>query len=322
MPRLTFGVALDFGSQLRPLSGQLERQSALLEAAEAAGFEIVAAGETASPNSFHLPNALLVLAALAQRTRMRLCSGIALLPAWPMWRLALDAAEVDQLSGGRLILGVGLGSRSLQLRAGWPSEAVGETADETLEALRALWSGADAYSGAHVQAAGALPLRPLRGEDLPIWVGGAIRRSALRAARLGQGWYAGVNFRLSDLPRQTRTYRESGGAGGSVAVNRVTLVSHSSGTVQERFEHYLAAALASYGRSGESVEQVLDEVALVGTPRQVCSQLERYAAAGVTHVFARLSLDDMPPDVARETIESMGREVIPRFAGAPDGPRR
>src|SRR5438045_2562989 len=140
MPPLTFGIALDFGSRMRPLRAQLERQSTLLEAAEAAGFEIVSAGESASPGAFHLPNALLVLAGLAQRTRLRLCTGIALLPAWPVWKLALDAAELDQLSGGRLILGIGLGSPALQSRGGWPGEAIGDMADETLECLRRLWT--------------------------------------------------------------------------------------------------------------------------------------------------------------------------------------
>src|SRR6516162_8151062 len=185
MARLTFGLALDFGSTRRSLQAQLERQSALLEAAEAAGFEIVAAGESASAGSFHLPNALLVLGALAQRTRMRLCTGIALLPAWPLWKLALDAAELDQLSGGRFILGVGLGTAALQRRGGWPANAVGETVDETLEALRALWSGAEGYTGKHVRASGALPVLPVSGGRLPIWVGGGIRRSAVRAARQG-----------------------------------------------------------------------------------------------------------------------------------------
>src|SRR5919199_5850512 len=161
MPRLTFGIALDFGSKLRPLQAQLERQTALLEAAEAAGFEIVAAGEGASPGAFHLPNPLLVLATLAQRTSLRLCTGIALLPAWPVSRLALDAAELDQLSGGRLILGVGLGSPALQSRGGWPADAIGEAADETLEALRRLWSGVSHYAGKHVTVSGALPVLPV-----------------------------------------------------------------------------------------------------------------------------------------------------------------
>jgi len=64
---------------------------------------------------------------------------------------------------------------------------------------------------------------------------------------------------------------------------------------------------------GESAPQAIDNVSLVGTPSHVAELLERYAAARVTHVFARLSLDAMPPEVARRTIELFGREVIPRF---------
>ncbi len=314
MPRLTFGIALDFGSQLRPLHAQLERQSALLQAAETAGFEIVAAGETATPGSFHLPNALLVLAALTQHTRLRLCTGIALLPAWPVRKLALDAAELDQLSGGRLILGVGLGSRALQSHAGWPAHAIGQTADETLEALRLLWSGAQEYAGTHITARGTLPVLPVNTARVPIWVGGAIRRSALRAARLGDGWYGGINFRLSRLPSQTQTYRAArGGANGTVAVNRVALVAETDRALDELVQRHLASTLQVYAQPGESLQQVLDDVGLVGTPSQVSALLERYAAEGVSHVFARVSQDAMPPEVARSTIELFGREVIPRF---------
>jgi alkanesulfonate monooxygenase SsuD/methylene tetrahydromethanopterin reductase-like flavin-dependent oxidoreductase (luciferase family) len=315
MPRLTFGIALDFGSKLRPLRAQLERQSALLETAEAAGCEMVAAGESASPGAFHLPNALLILAALAQRTNLRLVTGVCLLPAWPLRKLALDAAELDQLSGGRLILGVGLGAPALQNRGGWPADAIGETADESLEALRRLWSGATEYAGKHVTVSGALPILPVSDGHVPIWVGGAVRRSAERAARLGDGWYGGVNFRLSQLSRHTQAYRSAlRGGDGTVAINRVTLVAETASKLEELVQRHLASTLQAYARPGESLEQVADEVALVGTPAQITAQLERYRAAGVSHVLARLSLDDTPPAVSRSTIELLGREVIPRLA--------
>jgi alkanesulfonate monooxygenase SsuD/methylene tetrahydromethanopterin reductase-like flavin-dependent oxidoreductase (luciferase family) len=313
MPHLTFGIALDFGSKLRPLRAQLERQSALLEPAERAGFAIVAAGETGSPGAFHLPNALLVLAALAQRTGLRLCTGIALLPAWPVRKLALDSAELDQLSGGRVILGVGLGSPPLQAQSGWPAEAIGETADETLEALRQLWSGATDYNGKHVTASGALPVVPLNNGRVPIWVGGAIRRSAVRAARLGDGWYGGVNFRLSRLARQTESYAAAGGR-GSLTLNRLTLVAETASDLDELVQRHVASSLQAYRQPGESFRQISDDVALIGTPDQVIALLERYHAVGATHIFVRLSLDDMPPEVARGTIQLLGREVIPHFA--------
>src|SRR5216683_5063227 len=161
------------------------------------------------------------------------------------------------------------------------------------------------------QAAGAAALYA----RVPIWVGGAIRRSAVRAARLGDGWYGGVNFRLSQLPRQTQAYRAALGAGvGTVAINRVTLLARTPAEVDDLAQRHLGSTLESYARPGESLQQVSDDVALVGTPSKISAQLERYRTAGVTHVFARLSLDDTPPEVARGTIELLGREVIPRFA--------
>ena len=42
-------------------------------------------------------------------------------------------------------------------------------------------------------------------------------------------------------------------------------------------------------------------------------QAERYRDVGVTHIFARLSLDEIPVEVAQRTVEIFGREVIPRF---------
>ncbi|MBV8719240.1 MAG: LLM class flavin-dependent oxidoreductase [Chloroflexi bacterium] len=314
MARLTFGVALDFGSQLRSLRAQLDRQSALLEAAESAGFEIVAAGESSSGGGFHLPNALLALAAVAQRTSMRLCTGVALLPAWSVWKLAQDAAELDQLSDGRLILGVGLGSAALQARGGWQPDAIAQTADEALKCLRDLWSGAAQFAGDYVNVSGALPILPRNG-SIPLWVGGAIRRSASRAGRLGDGWYGGVNYRLLDLPRQAETYRASGG-NGAVVVNRVTLLARSATEADSLADSYVNGTVRSYARPGQPMQEVIDDVALVGTPERVAAQLERYAAAGVTHVLARLSLDQMPPEVARTTIELFGREVLPRFQAA------
>jgi alkanesulfonate monooxygenase SsuD/methylene tetrahydromethanopterin reductase-like flavin-dependent oxidoreductase (luciferase family) len=309
MAGLTFGVALDFGSKARSLQAQLDRQSALLEPAERAGFEIVAAGESASPGGFHLPNAIVVLATLAQRTSLRLCTGIALLPAWPVKRLALDAAELDQLSGGRMILGTGLGSPGLQRLGGWPGDAIGETADQTLQALRSLWSGEAEYVGTRVAVHGGLAVVPVNGARLPIWVGGAIRRSAVRAARLGDGWYGGVNFLLSRLAGQAAVYRAAGGS-GAVVVNRVTLVGDTPRRMDELAERHLVGTIRPYA---ESLQQAMAEVALVGTPEQVVAQLQRYQAAGATHVFTRLSLEDMPPEVVLGTIELMGREVIPRL---------
>jgi alkanesulfonate monooxygenase SsuD/methylene tetrahydromethanopterin reductase-like flavin-dependent oxidoreductase (luciferase family) len=320
---LTFGVALDFGSRLRGLDAQLERQAGLLPLVEAAGFELVAAGESSSAGAFHLPDALQVLAAISLRTRLRLCTGIALLPAWDPWKLALDAAQLDQLSGGRFVLGVGIGTAALQARAGWPGDAVSQRVDEYLDALRALWSGAQEFQAAQLRVDAGLPIRPPTRErpsgldGPPIWVGGAVRRAAVRAARIGQGWYAGVSFRLSELPRNVGWYRAALDAQGKmvneglVIVNRLALAAPSTGQVRELTETYLGGTLRSYG-GGDALQSAIDDTALIGTPDQIVEQVERYRAVGVTHLIARLSLDEMPIEVVRQTIELFGSEVMPR----------
>jgi alkanesulfonate monooxygenase SsuD/methylene tetrahydromethanopterin reductase-like flavin-dependent oxidoreductase (luciferase family) len=154
---LTFGVALDFGSTLRALGAQLGRQAALLPLAEAAGFEAVAAGESSSAGAVHLSDALQVVAALSLRTRLRLRTGIALLPAWDPWKLALDAAQLDQLSGGRFVLGVGIGTAGLQARADWPADQTSQRIDEYLDALRARLPRRGWYAGVSLKLGAAAP---------------------------------------------------------------------------------------------------------------------------------------------------------------------
>jgi alkanesulfonate monooxygenase SsuD/methylene tetrahydromethanopterin reductase-like flavin-dependent oxidoreductase (luciferase family) len=314
---LRFGVALDFGSRLRGLDAQLERQARLLPLAQAAGFEFVAAGESSSAGAFHLPNAIEVLAAISLRTRLRLCTGIALLPAWDPWKLALDAAQLDQLSGGRLVLGVGIGTAALQAQAGWPADATSQHIDDYLDAVRALWSGNGQYQGERLHLKRGLPILPVTAEGPPIWVGGSVRRAAARAARVGQGWYAGVSFPLSQMARNVGWYRSALAALGKrpdasqVIVNRLTLAAQSSSQVAELAKAYLGSTLRGYG-VGDALQPAIDDLALVGTPDQIVAQVERYRQAGVTHLFARVSLDEMPLEVAQQTIELFGREVIPR----------
>jgi alkanesulfonate monooxygenase SsuD/methylene tetrahydromethanopterin reductase-like flavin-dependent oxidoreductase (luciferase family) len=112
---------------------------------------------------------------------------------------------------------------------------------------------------------------PFKNGGPPIWVGGTLRRSAVRAARYGQAWYAGINFRLSRLPTNVAWYRNAlANQGytpdaGSVAVNRLALAADTPAAVADLSERYLAGTLQTYGR-GESLQQVIADVALIGTP--------------------------------------------------------
>jgi alkanesulfonate monooxygenase SsuD/methylene tetrahydromethanopterin reductase-like flavin-dependent oxidoreductase (luciferase family) len=137
------------------------------------------------------------LAAVAMRTeRIRMGTMLTPLPRRLPWELAGQVATLDNLSGGRVILPVGLGATDDRwwLFEDDPGRRVrAEQMDEALELIQALWSGEPVtYEGAHYRARPAqimLPPRPMQRPRVPIWVVGAWPRpkSMRRAARV-DGW--------------------------------------------------------------------------------------------------------------------------------------
>ena len=135
---------------------------------------------------------LVALAHLAAHTeRILLGTGVILLPQRNPVVLAKQVASLDVLSGGRLILGIGVAYLEPEMTAiGVPMEARGARSDEYLAAMRSLWHDhAPAYDGRYASFAGvdAYP-RPVQ-QPLPIVVGGHTEAAFRRAARHADGWY-------------------------------------------------------------------------------------------------------------------------------------
>jgi len=115
----------------------------LVRLAETVGFDSAWVSEHHGAGDGYLPSLLPMLAAFAAATsRIRLGTGVVLTPFHDPLRLAEDAAVVDQISGGRLILGLGLAWREEEFRMfGQPlSERVVRTV-EAIEVLRRAWTG-------------------------------------------------------------------------------------------------------------------------------------------------------------------------------------
>jgi probable F420-dependent oxidoreductase len=129
--------------------------------------------------------------AAAVTARVRLATGIVILPQRNPVVLAKQLASLDVLSGGRLVFGMGVGYVEPEMSAiGVPMEGRGARADEYLAAMRALWEDVSpAFTGEHVSFAGvdAHP-RPLQ-NPVPVVVGGHSAAAHRRAVRLGSGWY-------------------------------------------------------------------------------------------------------------------------------------
>ena len=133
---------------------------------------------------------LIVLGAAAAATsRISLGTSVVIAPMRNPVLLAKQAATIDALSGGRLVLGVGAGWLREEFEAlNADFDARGEVLDEWIQIARACWSGsAGPFEGKHYRLPGPIYCRPVPAAGIPVLVGGMSRR-ALRRAAAWDGW--------------------------------------------------------------------------------------------------------------------------------------
>ncbi len=149
-------------------------------------------GRMPGPEDSPIPDPLIWLTYVAAVTStIRLGTGILILPERNPVVLAKEVATLDQLSGGRVSLGVGAGWLREEFDAlGVPFADRGRRTDEYVEAMRALWSQPQAaYDGRYVSFSGAISRPQPAAGKVPIVVGGHSEAAARRAGRYGDGFF-------------------------------------------------------------------------------------------------------------------------------------
>ena len=211
---------INFGPGVSPDS--LERWTRL---AEALGYHLVMISDHVAvtpdvheryPAPFYDP--FTVLSWLAGSTRtLELGTTVLIVPYRSPLLVARMSANLDRLSGGRLILGIGAGWAEREFRAlGIPFDKRGAITDEYMAAVKTLWTNDVAsFEGEYVsfQEVYTSP-RPLQTPHPPIWVGGSSDVALRRAARIGSGWHP-IRFSMqwlkdSGLPRLRRVAETQG----------------------------------------------------------------------------------------------------------------
>lgn len=220
---MKFGLQFANTMQFAARAGLVE----LAQGAEAAGFESVwtvehvifpdgyestypydPSGKMPMTPDTPLPDPLIWLTWVAAvTTDLHLGTGILILPQRNPVVLAKELATLDDLAGGRLELGIGVGWLEEEFDAlGVPFAKRGARTDDYVAAMRALWDGDKAdHQGEFVQFTGAsVNPKPPRGR-VPIHVGGHSRKAAERAGRLGDGFFPGKGdvAELVEIARQT-----------------------------------------------------------------------------------------------------------------------
>jgi probable F420-dependent oxidoreductase len=153
------------------------------------------------PDTAVFPDPLVLIGGLAiAAKRLRLMTNVLLVPLYQPVLLARQVATAAGLAPGRLDLGVGVGWMREEFDAvGMPFERRGARLDESLAALRKLWTGEFVEHHGDEVSFPPLAVRPAAPGRLPVLVGGRSPAALRRAARIGDGWL-GVSMPLGELP--------------------------------------------------------------------------------------------------------------------------
>ena len=317
--------------------------------AEEAGFDTATIGHHHFMPG-NLSDPLTLLAAVAARTStLRVGTGIFQLPIHHPVRVAEQVATIDELSGGRVSLGVGLGWWPLEYQVhGSDFRQRGARMEEALEILRLVWTTEQvAYEGRfHSFPELTVYPRPVQSPHPPLWVAGVADAAVDRAARLGDAWLCGPVQSLGRAVECLTRYRSARVATGRPAdwilrryawlaadrreVEDVVLPHYVNGLVEhwrESVEEDEERALFARMDAGEDVTaaDIARDRLLWGTPDMVIEQVRRYEReTACDHVHAAFGAG-LPANASSQAslgtfaeiaamIRLFGAEVIPAFA--------
>ncbi len=270
---------------------------------------------------------LISLAALATRTsKLGLGTAVIVMPMREPVLLAKQAATLDQLSGGRLFLGIGVGAYREEFEAVRPDAPAGtnrgEMVDEGIRALRQLFEEPIAsFAGRYYRFREVMMGPKPRQRPLPIYSGGNSDAGAVRAGRYAQGWLPAV-LPIKILKQKVALLQEAAEAAGRDprAIDIAPQMSASLGKSKEValrgfresqvYQHMLSLKRSTL--KDLDLEQV-EQVNLIGTPAQVAEQIAELRAAGVTHCCALI----FPAESIEATVDQMAwfaRDVMSQFS--------
>jgi alkanesulfonate monooxygenase SsuD/methylene tetrahydromethanopterin reductase-like flavin-dependent oxidoreductase (luciferase family) len=335
-------------------AARIDQQIAQIRAAEQLGFSDVWLTEHYFTGESVYNDALLFAAAVAMRTeRIRIGFAVVQLPFHHPVQLAVRLALLDNLSKGRIDVGVGKGTVYNEYEFvghGLRSDDSRARMQEAIEIIELLWQGGPVtHSGRYFQA-DVPELRPLPVQrPLPLW------RSVISPASFEECGRLGVPILTARLPvarirERWAAYASGLEAGGHDAATRARLLAQSAlwrnvyvADSDVRAEDELSALLlrtrahmmhvrAAYNPPGftidpamlnpwadpavgdaEALRYVLETGSLFGSPARVRDQIAELRDAGVQHLLCQTGFGDMSHEQNLASMRRFGEQVMPAF---------
>jgi alkanesulfonate monooxygenase SsuD/methylene tetrahydromethanopterin reductase-like flavin-dependent oxidoreductase (luciferase family) len=292
-----------------------------------AGFHSVFAGQHFLPAPFQMLQPVPLLARLAAETGdMRVGAGILLLPLLNPVEVAEQAATLDVVTGGRFVLGVGLGYRAEENAAlGVPERRV-RVFGEKLDVVRRLLEGEEVTAEGHgyrLDRARLAP-RPVQSPRPPIWMAANSDAAVGRAARLADTWFVNPHASLAEVRRQLSLFRaERGSEPEELPMLREACLAPTDEEAIAVARPYLARKYEAYVDWGQSdvlpptdtLRQEWEALhagrVLLGSPETVLAQVEALRTLGVTELVLRVQWPGLAQRDAMRTLELLAGEVLP-----------
>jgi alkanesulfonate monooxygenase SsuD/methylene tetrahydromethanopterin reductase-like flavin-dependent oxidoreductase (luciferase family) len=236
-------------------------------------------------------------------------------------RLAEDAAVLHEMSGGRMILGVGLGYRPEEFAAlGVPYAERGSRLTETLAIICRLWREERvSFDGAHFTL-NNVTIYPRLPDPPPLWVGGWSTAAVRRAARYGDAWFPGPTADLAKVAQSLSGYdsalEETDRKRADLPIFREVFVADSPELLEAGLGPMLALYQSDYQSWGHSNVAGSADIAanrfIVGDAHTVAAGIaELRDKLGVTHLIARLHCHGVEESAVERSMRLLAEQVRP-----------
>jgi probable F420-dependent oxidoreductase len=239
----------------------------------------------------------------ATTKRVSLGTSVLVLPYHNPVELAKYAATLDQMSGGRVILGVGAGAMTEEFDAlGVPFKQRGALTNESMAIMKELWTSADpTYQSERWSLAGfKFAPKPAQQPAIPLWVGGSSPGAMRRAATLGDGWHP-----TGMTPEDFRAGREE-----------VRKLATAAGRDPDALAMSIRVEVEVGGKASSA--RAASRARLPGDqPAQMIAGIQAYQLAGVEHIVLALNSGDMARITA--LMVEIAEQVMPQCRQAGGG---
>lgn len=302
---------------MAPGTPDLNKILELAEQAEALGFDSVWVGDSilARPRL----EALTTLAAVAARTRrVKLGTAVFLSALRHPVVLANEIANLDMLSKGRLILGLGIATKNRSIEQEFAACGVSfahriSLFEEGVTIMRRLWAEPSVtFQGRHFQLNDVrLGLRPVQQPSVPLWIAGSVDNALRRVLRLGDGWFPNPPSpeRFATLSERLHTLATEMGRDVRDFPSAVYTTLNINTNVAQAQQELRAFVEGYYGAAYEVMSR--QQGGCAGTAESCAHWLNGFLAAGAQTLVLRIG----GPDQFGQ-LERCAREVLPALQKA------